>query len=56
MGSADDSFCPKCGSATTPGGRYCAQCGTSLASSNCTNCSANLAPGSKFCPSCGKAC
>ncbi|WP_434513830.1 zinc ribbon domain-containing protein [Dechloromonas sp. ARDL1] len=56
IGPAGDSSCPKCGSATAPEGRYCAQCGTNLAPGNCASCNASLAPGSKFCPSCGKAC
>lgn len=47
--------CPKCGSATNPGGRYCAQCGTALVPSNCVDCNANLSPGTKFCPNCCKA-
>ena len=47
--------CPTC-NATVPGGRFCAECGGSLAPPQpkpCPACSAVAAPGAKFCASCG---
>ena len=44
--------CASCGTAAGPGAKFCAECGSSLAS-GCPGCGADVAPGAKFCPSCG---
>ncbi|WP_236519028.1 SPFH domain-containing protein [Sandaracinus amylolyticus] len=47
--------CPGC-SAKVPPGKFCAECGTSLAPPQpkpCPACQTMLAPGTKFCPNCG---
>jgi membrane protease subunit (stomatin/prohibitin family) len=47
--------CPGC-NASVPPGRFCAECGTSLAPpapKPCPACNAVAAPGAKFCASCG---
>lgn len=44
--------CPKCGAATA-GGKFCAECGATLAAPACPKCKASLAAGAKFCPQCG---
>jgi membrane protease subunit (stomatin/prohibitin family) len=47
--------CPGCG-ATVPPGRFCAECGTSLAPPQpkpCPACGTVAAPGAKFCANCG---
>lgn len=47
--------CPAC-NAQVPPGRFCAECGGSLAApakKSCTNCGAELAPAAKFCAECG---
>lgn len=47
--------CPGCG-ANVPPGKFCAECGTSLAPPQpkpCPSCSAVAAPGAKFCANCG---
>lgn len=46
------STCPQCGSPRTPGQRFCAACGASLAS-GCPRCGAAVAPQSRFCINCG---
>jgi len=46
------STCPQCGSPRTPGQRFCAACGASLAS-GCPRCGAVVAPQSRFCANCG---
>jgi RNA polymerase subunit RPABC4/transcription elongation factor Spt4 len=54
-GAVGSQGCPKCGSMTHSGERYCSQCGTALTPRNCADCNANITPGTKFCPNCGKA-
>lgn len=47
--------CPAC-NAQVPPGRFCAECGGSLAApakKSCTNCGVELAPAAKFCAECG---
>ena len=47
--------CPSC-SATVPAGKFCAECGGSLAPPQpkaCPSCSTVAAPGAKFCANCG---
>ncbi len=47
--------CPGCG-ANVPAGRFCAECGTSLAPPQpkpCPSCGTVAAPGAKFCANCG---
>lgn len=52
-------ICPQCRAAVPPGGKFCAHCGTSLASEParaalfCTQCGKAAAPGQKFCADCG---
>ncbi|GMA23528.1 hypothetical protein GCM10025864_12870 [Luteimicrobium album] len=45
--------CPSCGARAT-GGKFCAECGSSLSrTSTCDGCSAELPDGARFCPECG---
>ena len=44
--------CTGCGCDTTPGAKFCAQCGTPIAS-RCASCGADNAPGARFCVQCG---
>ena len=47
--------CSGCGANVSPG-KFCAECGTSLAPAGpkpCPSCSTVVAPGAKFCPNCG---
>jgi len=46
--------CPKCGT-KQPGGKFCAECGTTLAAQKrfCTGCGQELGASSKFCANCG---
>ncbi len=44
--------CPRCGSSTRPGQRYCAECGLAL-SAACPNCGAPYEGTPKFCADCG---
>jgi hypothetical protein len=47
--------CPAC-NAQVPPGRFCAECGATLAApakKSCTNCGAELAANAKFCAECG---
>ena len=46
--------CASCGTAAGPGAKFCAECGSLLAS-GCPGCGADVTPGAKFCPSCGTA-
>ena len=48
--------CGKCG-AVQPGGKFCAECGTTLAVQRkfCGGCGGELAPNAKFCANCGTA-
>jgi class 3 adenylate cyclase len=46
--------CPACGAAASPGARFCAQCGTTLAGA-CPQCGAAAAPTASFCADCGHA-
>jgi class 3 adenylate cyclase len=45
-------ICPTCRAASPPGGRFCAQCGASLAVV-CSACGERAQPGAGFCSSCG---
>jgi predicted nucleic acid-binding Zn ribbon protein len=61
------SACPSCGSAVTPGQKFCPECGTKLGAApplpqapqtppplkRCSQCGAELEPGLKFCTECG---
>src|SRR5262245_19473608 len=53
MGAKGAMRCPSCGSANRLDRRFCAECGTALAS-NCTACGAANEPGEKFCGGCGE--
>jgi class 3 adenylate cyclase len=44
--------CSKCGTESTSGRKFCASCGSALAT-RCPNCSAENNPSSKFCEDCG---
>jgi class 3 adenylate cyclase len=46
------SACANCGSANAQDARFCAQCGSSLATS-CATCGQPVPESAKFCPSCG---
>lgn len=46
--------CPECGSAVGPGQKFCAECGSPLASV-CPSCGTTGTPGAKFCVECGTA-
>ncbi len=48
--------CPKCG-AKQPGGKFCAECGATLATQKrfCTGCGQELSATAKFCANCGAA-
>jgi len=53
--------CPKCGTPSDPGTKFCPECGETLvmakaeatAPSACPKCGTVCAPGTKFCPECG---
>src|SRR5947208_14391241 len=45
--------CPQCGTAATPGARFCAVCGAALA--GCPTCGSAIPAAARFCPSCGRA-
>ena len=44
--------CANCGSELPTGAKFCAECGTPVASA-CRTCGTELVPGQKFCPECG---
>lgn len=44
--------CANCGTESEQGAHFCANCGSSLATS-CPNCGVEAAPGAKFCANCG---
>ncbi|MDT4942861.1 MAG: hypothetical protein QOJ34_2950, partial [Pseudonocardiales bacterium] len=46
--------CPACAAANPENGRFCEECGTSLAAA-CPSCGAPVGAGKKFCGSCGSA-
>src|SRR6516165_557898 len=46
--------CSKCGTDSTSGRKFCAECGTRL-SSRCAKCGADNSPSAKFCEDCGAA-
>ena len=46
------TVCPVCGKPTGTG-KFCNNCGASLARNVCPNCGAEMAPGVKFCSECG---
>ena len=53
---ADVRYCTGCGSALTPGVRFCSQCGTPTsapAQKCCPNCNAPAKDGAAFCTQCG---
>lgn len=48
--------CTTCGSELQPDARFCASCGTAVATATaatCASCGADLAPGTRFCAACG---
>lgn len=54
-GAGGAVVCPGCNARVAPG-KFCAECGTSLAPPAprpCAACNTVLAPGAKFCPNCG---
>jgi membrane protease subunit (stomatin/prohibitin family) len=53
----DAVVCANCHAANTPGAKFCASCGTSLAPPKvvCANCQAENPVGARFCASCGQA-
>jgi len=46
--------CSKCGTASIPGKKFCAECGSPL-SNRCSKCNSDNAPGARFCADCGSA-
>ncbi|MDP9342773.1 MAG: zinc ribbon domain-containing protein [Actinomycetota bacterium] len=44
--------CPSCGTENPPGGKFCSECGTSLALT-CPSCGSAVAAEAKFCSECG---
>ena len=46
--------CSKCGTDSTSGRKFCAECGTRL-SNRCAKCGADNSPSAKFCEDCGTA-
>ncbi|MBA2688359.1 MAG: zinc ribbon domain-containing protein [Gemmatimonadaceae bacterium] len=50
--STEFTKCPVCDEPAT--GRFCANCGATLAKVSCTECGAPLSPGALFCHRCGK--
>jgi len=44
--------CASCGAELPSGAKFCAECGTPVASA-CRTCGTELVPGQKFCPECG---
>ena len=46
--------CPSC-QTETAGGKFCPNCGASLAGAACRSCNAKLLPGARFCTQCGTA-
>ena len=52
MEYAPDVACPRCGSDTRPGQKFCAECGLALAAA-CPNCGASYEGTPKFCAECG---
>src|SRR5262245_12016887 len=44
--------CPKCGTESTSGRKFCPECG-SLLSNSCAKCGAENSPSAKFCEDCG---
>ena len=49
-----DHTCGSCG-ATSPGGRFCAECGVPFEGALCAACRSSLTSGAKFCHRCGSA-
>src|SRR5271156_3465866 len=45
-------LCSKCGTESTSGRKFCAECGTPFAN-RCAKCGAESAPTAKFCEDCG---
>src|SRR5262249_51291614 len=45
-------LCPKCGTESTSGRKFCPECGSPL-SNRCTKCGADNSPMAKFCEDCG---
>ena len=53
-GAEDEPGCASCGTALTPGDRFCPSCGTpTLRPKVCTTCGSDLPLGSRFCAACG---
>ncbi len=52
MGYAPNMACPRCGSETRTGQKFCAECGLAL-SAACPNCGAAYEGSPKFCAECG---
>jgi len=52
--AAGGNFCKKCGTAISPGAKFCGGCGKKLdVIPSCSNCKIELKPGAKFCSGCG---
>ncbi len=52
---AKGGFCTECGSALTPGAKFCANCGAKQAGASvCPGCGQPLNPSAKFCANCGQ--
>ncbi len=54
--SPDSGACPRCGSATARGARFCRSCGVDLgrfASRRCVSCDSPFQEGARFCRNCG---
>lgn len=53
---SNSAICENCKATLTPGAKFCANCGTPVATNKfCTNCGNKIEASAKFCPNCGKA-
>lgn len=53
QGPGKEKFCSACGNKTTPGAKFCSDCGAKL-ESGCSKCGHPRSPGDKFCKECGQ--
>ncbi|MGS0014556.1 double zinc ribbon domain-containing protein [Escherichia coli] len=45
--------CPRCFTVSSPGARFCHECGSGLTAIACTQCGSGMPSGTKFCGQCG---